>query len=146
MYTETLVYIQTLAQSVAKYGNMTPPVTLADVYSCVEKLHGRIEEVETLDVTTEGIVAKTDDDGFVIRLPKKMTDEDKKLYAAKGIGYAFLHLNYPGPNRNSCTWMLMEPDYFFDLDANASNQAFEFAHALLQDGKSKYKLPEERKV
>lgn len=145
MYTETLIYIQAMAKKVSDYGKLTPPITLADIYACVERLKGHVEEVDTLDVTSEGIVAKSEDDGFVIRLPKGMSNERKLLYTAKGIGYAFLHLNYPGPDNNNCTWLLMEPNFFFALDSEASDQAFEFAHALLQDGKSKYKFADKRK-
>lgn len=142
MTTETYSYIQNLAKAVSKLCEHNPPVTMADMQDCVKKLHGEIREVNTLDVTSEGIVAKTDDDGFVIRLPKHMSEEDKILYTAKGIGHAFMHLSYDiiGTKVN---WLFLEPEFFFTLDTNASDQAFEFAHAFLQDGKSKYKLAEQ---
>lgn len=145
MTTETYTYIQRLAQSVSQYCGYNPPVTMADIQDCVEKLHGEIREVDTLDVTAEGIVAKTEDDGFVIRLPKAMSEDKKILYAAKGIGHAFMHLSY-NPAEPKVNWLFIEPEFFFDLDATASDQAFEFAHAFLQNGKSKYKLPVEKEA
>lgn len=142
MTSDTYVYIQNLARTVSDYCGYNPPATMADMQDCVQKLHGEIREVDTLDVTTEGIVAKTDDDGFVVRLPKHMSVEDKILYVAKGIGHAFMHLSY-NPQQPKVNWMFIEPELFFTLDDNASDQAFEFAHAFLQDGKSKYKLVEQ---
>lgn len=142
MTTETYTYIQNLAHTVSKYCEHNPPVSMADIKDCLQKLHGEIREVDVLDITAEGIVAKTEDDGFVIRLPKSMSEEDKILYAAKGIGHAFMHLSY-NPQQPKVNWLFIEPEFFFTLDANASDQAFEFAHAFLQNGKSKYKLAEQ---
>lgn len=145
MTTETYTYIQKLAKSVSEYCGHNPPVTMEDMNDCLEKLHGEIREVDTLDVTAEGIVAKTEDDGFVIRLPKAMSEDNKILYAAKGIGHAFMHLSY-NPAEPKVNWMFIDPEFFFTLDAAASDQAFEFAHAFLQNGKSKYKLSVEKEA
>ena len=135
MQQDTVLYIHSMADKISKFCSLHVPPSLNDMLVCLNKLHGRLEEVATLDVTFDGIVTKNDDDGFTIRLPRLMTDEDKVFYLAKGIGHAFMHLNYPGPGNNNCTWLLMEPDFYFSLNNNAHAQAFEFAHYFLKDGK-----------
>ena len=143
MTAETYNYIQKTAEIAINYCGFVPK-TLDEIKKCLEMLHGELEEVEMMDVTVDGMVAKTPDDGFVVRLPKRMDDDRKLFFIAKGIGHAFMHLNYDVAQKNA-NWLFMQEHFFYTLPAEAHDQAHEFAHAFLKDGKSKYKVPEARK-
>lgn len=93
METETIRYIEKLANAVRNRYDVTVPVN--DIDDLVKKMGGIIRE-EEFDSFCDGSVAKTDDKHFVIRIMPYEEEEYRyrTIAIARELGHLLLHMGY----------------------------------------------------
>lgn len=127
MDTATRNYINSLAQNIINFYNITIPIT--NIESVVKLIGGEIEEKFNFDDMCDGSISKYGINSFRIIISPYQNNERKSFTIAHELGHLFLHMGYM---TNDSVWQTQYQAVYRRFGATEQEyQANEFAAALL---------------
>ncbi len=119
------------------------PIPITDIDAVVEKMGGRIEEIEATG--SADIIQANDESGFsfVVSIPQYTSENKRNFAISHELGHLFLHMGYMS---NQALWESYDPNASLIGSSHEDFEAHEFAAAFMMPKQKFYDYVYEHKV